>query len=325
MSDIVDIEKDDEQEAKVIEEELEDYTDEEMNQLLSEAVKSASPLVEYMSSLPKQKVVSPEKERELLLAAHNGDQNAINFLVENNLKLVVFFANRVSFTTSVPLMDLIQEGNIGLIKAAQGYDPEQNVKFSTYAGVCAVRAMQRCIYANERLIKLPVHKALRLRKAKAIMSRVMSEHAGEIRADSEEMREILQKELKCSSQEVVDIMKLINLEPISLSTPLHGDDGDDSGSELQDYVAVDEETVYTKVEREMLKEAIDDFLNTFKPRDKEVICRRFGLNGYEPQTLNEVGLAMGITRERVRQIESRVLKSPLSRTRLRRDYGLDEF
>ncbi len=254
--------------------------------------------------------LSPTAERELKWIAHDG-RRAKNHLLEANLRLVVSLAKRYT-GRGMQFLDLIQEGNLGLIRAVEKFDYTKGFKFSTYATWWIRQAITRAMADQARTIRIPVHMVEVINKL-ARVQRQMLQDLGR-----EPTPEELAKELDMTPEKVVEVQKY-GREPISLHTPL-GEDGD---SEFGDLIEDSEAVVPAEaVNFTLLQEQLHDVLDTLSEREAGVVSMRFGLTDGQPKTLDEIGKVYGVTRERIRQIESKTmskLRHP-SRSQVLRDY-----
>lgn len=263
---------------------------------------------DYVASIRNIPLLTREEEVALAKRAEKGDKSAQDELITHNLKLVLYLANSLRSKTTIPFMDLVQEGNLGLIKAATKYRLSKNVKFSTYAGVCALRSMQRSIYNDEKLIHVPVNKSLKARMANAILGRIEAETGEKITGSSDDaLIERLASELKLSVKQTREILKISRMEPISLATPIHQNESK-SVMLLEDIVPDDSGTPSDIAEESIATETLYKCLDDLTERERAVIERRFGLAGREVETLEAIGNDLGLTRERVRQIQSKAIR-----------------
>ena len=250
------------------------------------------------------------KKRDLKILAKEG-RKARSHLLEANLRLVVSLAKRYT-GRGMPLLDLIQEGNLGLIRAMEKFDYAKGFKFSTYATWWIRQAITRAMADQARTIRIPVHMVEVINKL-ARVQRQMLQDLGR-----EPTPEELAKELDMTPERVVEVQKY-GREPISLHTPL-GEDGD---SEFGDLIEDSEAVVPAdSVSFTLLQEQLHSVLDTLSEREAGVVSMRFGLNDGQPKTLDEIGKVYGVTRERIRQIESKTmakLRHP-SRSQVLRDY-----
>ena len=254
--------------------------------------------------------MSPKERRELTLLAADG-QNAKNHLLEANLRLVVSLAKRYT-GRGMQFLDLIQEGNLGLIRAVEKFDYSKGYKFSTYATWWIRQAITRAMADQARTIRIPVHMVEVINKLARVQRQMMQE------LGREPTPEELAADLDMTPEKVVEVQKY-GREPISLHTPL-GEDGD---SEFGDLIEDSEAVVPAEaVSFTLLQEQLHQVLDTLSEREAGVVSMRFGLGDGQPKTLDEIGKVYGVTRERIRQIESKTmskLRHP-SRSQVLRDY-----
>lgn len=252
----------------------------------------------YLRSIGRVKLLSATEEIELARRISQGDQLAKKRLVQANLRLVVSVAKKYQ-GRGLPFLDLIQEGNLGLIRAAEKFDPERGYKFSTYATWWIRQGITRALADKSRTIRVPVHMVEtinQLRKTTRKLSQELGRRPG---------LEDLAKAMNCSLTKVKEILAA-NRTPISLDTPL----GEDEDNSLADLVQ-DENTTLPEVSTtsSLLASDIRGVLSTLTPREREIIVLRYGLKDGLQRTLEQVGKLVGITRERTRQIELKALRS----------------
>ena len=267
----------------------------------------------YLKDIGKIQMLTAEEEAVVAHAAKEGDQEARKRLVECNLRLVVSIAKK-HMNRGLSFLDLIQEGNIGLMKAADKFDIDKGYKFSTYATWWIRQAITRAIADQARIIRLPVHlteTANRLRKAQ----RRLTEELGREPYISE-----LAEELDIEEDKVKDLLQATR-DATSLDTTV----GDEDDTTLEDFVAdANAQSPERNAINVLLREEINRILMDLKEREREVIILRYGLNGGEPKTLEEVGEKFHVTRERIRQIEAKALKKLKNPNRIRRLRGFLE-
>ncbi len=251
----------------------------------------------YLRSIGRVELLTADQEIELAQRIEKGDMNAKRHMVEANLRLVVSIAKGY-LGRGLSFLDLIQEGSLGLIRAVEKFDYRRGYKFSTYATWWIRQAVTRAIADKARTIRIPVHMVEKLNRV-AHVERQLVQRLGR----EPEPQEIA-AELKITVREVRDILRVAQM-PVSLEKPV----GDEDESELGDFVA-DEETEepFEAATENLQREDIQRALNALPERERQVIELRYGLRGHEPLTLEEVGRAFGVTRERIRQIENNTLK-----------------
>ena len=272
------------------------------------------PVRMYLKEIGKVPLLSPDEEIELAKKIELGDEEAKKKLAESNLRLVVSIAKRYA-GRGMQLLDLIQEGNLGLIKAVEKFDYRKGYKFSTYATWWIRQAITRAIADQARTIRIPVHMVETINRLVRTQRQLVQKLGGE--ATPEE----LAKELDMPVERVREIMK-ISQDPVSLETPIGEEEDSHLGDFIQDNnveVPADAAT-YT-----LLHEQLMDVLSTLTEREQKVLRLRFGLDDGRPRTLEEVGRQFNVTRERIRQIEAKALRKLRhpSRSKILKDY-LDE-
>ena len=255
------------------------------------------PVRMYLKEIGKISLLSLDEETELSKRIAEGDETAKNRLAESNLRLVVSIAKRY-VGRGMLFLDLIQEGNIGLMKAVEKFDAEKGYKFSTYATWWIRQAITRAIADQARTIRVPVHMVESINK----LSRYQRQLTLEL--NREPTDEELAKKMGMSPDKVREVIKIAQ-DPVSLETPI----GEEEDSHLGDFVP-DESNMSPEdfTIHEMLKEEIGDVLLTLTEREEQVLRLRFGLDDGSPKTLEEVGQMFGVTRERIRQIEAKALR-----------------
>ena len=272
------------------------------------------PVRMYLKEIGKVPLLSPDEEIELAKKIELGDEEAKKKLAESNLRLVVSIAKRYA-GRGMQLLDLIQEGNLGLIKAVEKFDYRKGYKFSTYATWWIRQAITRAIADQARMIRIPVHMVETINRLVRTQRQLVQKLGRE--ATPEE----LAKELDMPVERVREIMK-ISQDPVSLETPIGEEEDSHLGDFIQDNnveVPADAAT-YT-----LLHEQLMDVLSTLTEREQKVLRLRFGLDDGRPRTLEEVGRQFNVTRERIRQIEAKALRKLRhpSRSKILKDY-LDE-
>ena len=277
-------------EAAPTDEELERYDD------LGDG-KLDDPVRMYLKEIGKIKLLTPEEELALAKRMAEGDEEAHKRMSEANLRLVVSIAKRY-VGRGMQLLDLIQEGNLGLMKAVEKFDYTKGYKFSTYATWWIRQSITRAIADQARTIRIPVHMVETINRV------LRTSHSMVQSLGREPTTEEVAQELHMEVSKVEEIMKIAQ-EPVSLETPV----GEEEDSHLGDFIQDDdasqpsEEASYT-----LLREQLEDVLATLTPREQQVLRMRFGLQDGKPHTLEEVGKEFDVTRERIRQIESKALR-----------------
>ena len=269
------------------------------------------PVKMYLKEIGKVPLLSNNEENELAQRITDGDTTARKRLTEANLRLVVSIAKKY-VGRGMPFLDLIQEGNLGLIKAVEKFDPAKGYKFSTYATWWIKQAITRAISDKSRIIRLPVHMAETINRL-IRESRRMLQDLGR-----EPTTEELAKELNMPHDKVREIMKIAQ-EPVSLETPIGGEDE----SHLEDFIPDEEAPAPAEAASYMLlRDQLNDVIDTLLPREARVLKLRFGLEDGRARTLEEVGQEFDVTRERIRQIEAKALRKLRhpSRSKKLKDY-----
>ena len=296
-----------------IENDLESYESaENMDQFLSQkGLAIDDPVKMYLKEIGKVPLLTPEREAELSKRMSEGDEKAKQELVEANLRLVVSIAKRY-LGKGLFFLDLIQEGNLGLMKAVSKFDYTKGYKFSTYATWWIRQAITRAIADQARTIRIPVHMVETIHKVTKVQRQMLQECGRDVSADE------IAKEMNMSSDKVREIIKIAQ-DPISLETPV----GEEEDSHIGDFIEDDtspapaDAASYT-----LLREQLCEVLHTLTPREEQVLKLRFGLEDGRTRTLEEVGQQFNITRERIRQIEAKALRKLRhpSRSKKLKDY-----
>jgi len=253
----------------------------------------------YMQQMGKHPMLSPEEEKELAIRAKQGDKEALKKLVEGNLRFVVSIAKNF-MGWGVPLTDLIAAGNLGLIEAAKRFDPDKNVKFISYAVWWIRQAIMQTIFQQTGAVRIPVKESLFIAKVKETYDKLKEE------LGREPTEEEIAKRLNTSVKKVKNALSIVRL-PISLDMPL-GEGGEEDFTLLDVLSKKGTEDIEKELIEETIHEELESMLDVLDEREKEIIKMRYGLNGEESRTLEEVGEKLGISRERVRQLEQRALK-----------------
>jgi RNA polymerase primary sigma factor len=275
----------------------EEEEEEEVDITIPEGISIDDPVRMYLKEIGKVPLLSSDDEIELAKRMELGDEEAKKRLAEANLRLVVSIAKRY-VGRGMLFLDLIQEGNLGLIKAVEKFDFRKGFKFSTYATWWIRQAITRAIADQARTIRIPVHMVETINKLIRVSRQLLQE------LGRDPTPEEIAKEMGMSEDKVRDIMK-ISQEPVSLETPI----GEEEDSHLGDFIpdedapAPAESAAFT-----LLKEQLIDVLDTLTPREEKVLRLRFGLDDGRARTLEEVGREFNVTRERIRQIEAKALR-----------------
>ena len=269
------------------------------------------PVRMYLKEIGKVSLLTADEERKLAIRMEQGDEEAKKKLCESNLRLVVSIAKRY-LNRGLSFLDLIQEGNLGLIKAVDKFDYTKGYKFSTYATWWIRQAITRSIADQARTIRIPVHMVETINKLIRISRQLLQEYGRE--PTSEEIA----KEMGITVEKVREIKK-ISQDPVSLETPI----GEEEDSHLGDFIPDDDVPAPVDAAAySMLKEQLMEVLDTLSDREKKVLMLRFGLEDGRPRTLEEVGKEFNVTRERIRQIEAKALRKLRhpSRSKKLKDY-----
>ena len=280
---------------------IEDISEEELSNEkllnLGNSAKVDEPIKMYLREIGQVPLLTHDEEIEYAKRAYEGDEEASQKLIESNLRLVVSIAKKHT-NRGLKLLDLIQEGNIGLMKAVEKFEYTKGYKFSTYATWWIRQAITRAIADQGRTIRIPVHMIETINKIKK-ESRIYLQETGK-----DASPEILAERLGMEVEKIKAIQEM-NQEPISLETPV----GSEEDSELGDFVE-DQKTTspYEATNRAILREELDAVLKTLSPREEKVLRYRYGLDDSSPKTLEEVGKIFNVTRERIRQIEVKALR-----------------
>ncbi len=265
--------------------------------LASEGISIDDPVKVYLKEIGRVPLLSPEEEIELATRMGHGDDYARKRLSEANLRLVVSIAKRY-VGRGMQFLDLIQEGNLGLIKAVEKFDHTKGFKFSTYATWWIRQAITRAIADQARTIRIPVHMVETINKVKKVTSQLLHKNGHEPTAEE------IATELDMPADKVREIMRVAQ-EPVSLETPI----GEEEDSHLGDFIPDEDAPAPAEAaSHTLLKEQLGDVLQTLTPREEKVLKLRFGLEDGRSRTLEEVGKEFNVTRERIRQIEAKALR-----------------
>ena len=299
------------EELEIIEDDLQ-ITQEDLDDMsVPDGVSIDDPVRMYLKEIGKVDLLTGNEETELAKRMAEGDAEAKRKLAEANLRLVVSIAKRY-VGRGMLFLDLIQEGNLGLIKAVEKFDYTKGYKFSTYATWWSRQAITRAIADQARTIRIPVHMVETINK----LVRVSRQLVQELGRDP--LPEEIAKELNMPVDKVGEIMKIAQ-EPVSLETPI----GEEEDSHLGDFIQDDDAPAPSDAATfTLLKEQLVDVLSTLTPREEKVLRLRFGLDDGRARTLEEVGKEFNVTRERIRQIEAKALRKLRhpSRSRKLKDY-----
>ena len=273
----------------------EELTDEEL--LGSNSAKVNDPVRMYLKEIGVVPLLSNEEEKELAIAVENGDLEAKQRLAEANLRLVVSIAKRY-VGRGMQFLDLIQEGNMGLMKAVDKFDYSKGFKFSTYATWWIRQAITRAIADQARTIRIPVHMVETINKLVREQRNLLQE------LGQDPTPEQIAERMDMTPDKVREILKIAQ-EPVSLETPIGEEDDSHLGDFIEDEV-IENPVDYTT--RVVLREQLDEVLDTLTDREENVLRRRFGLDEGKMRTLEDVGKVFNVTRERIRQIEAKALR-----------------
>ena len=286
-------------------------SEEELDLTLPEGISIDDPVRMYLKEIGKVPLLTAEEEIELALGMEAGDNEAKRRLAEANLRLVVSIAKRY-VGRGMLFLDLIQEGNLGLIKAVEKFDYRKGFKFSTYATWWIRQAITRAIADQARTIRIPVHMVETINKLIRVSRQLLQELGRDPHPEE------IAKEMGMSVDKVREIMK-ISQEPVSLETPI----GEEEDSHLGDFIPDDDVPARAEAAAfTLLKEQLLDVLDTLTAREEKVLRLRFGLDDGRARTLEEVGREFNVTRERIRQIEAKALRKLRhpSRSKKLKDY-----
>ena len=277
--------------AEVTEEEITD-TD-----ALADTLATDDPVRMYLKEIGKVPLLTPEEEIDLAVKMANGDEDARHRMTEANLRLVVSIAKRY-VGRGMLFLDLIQEGNLGLIKAVEKFDYTKGYKFSTYATWWIRQAITRAIADQARTIRIPVHMVETINKTIRVSRQLLQELGHDPSAEE------IAAEMDMPVEKVRDILKIAQ-EPVSLETPI----GEEEDSHLGDFIPDEDASEPSEAASfSLLREQLEEVLDTLAPREKKVLELRFGIVDGRTRTLEEVGKEFNVTRERIRQIEAKALR-----------------
>lgn len=275
---------------------------------------SENSLRTYMNEIAQTPLLTREEEVELANRIKGGDEKARTHMIKANLRLVVKIAKDYS-GFGLPLSDLISEGNIGLMKAVERFDPEKGGKLSTYGSWWIKQAVKRALSNQSKTIRLPIHMVDKVARMRRISS-TLTEDLGRVPSDEE-----LSEELGIPMKKLA-LLKRASQAPASLDAPVGGDEDNVSYQEIiSDEGAVNP---YDALEEKSMHGCIDELLDVLDERESKIIDARFGLGGSTPMTLEEVGRELGVTRERIRQLQNVALKKMHDVLR-RKDYPIPQI
>ena len=284
---------------------------EQIDLTLPKGISIDDPVRMYLKEIGKIPLLKPHEEAELARRMHEGDEIAKQRLVEANLRLVVSIAKRY-VGRGMLFLDLIQEGNLGLIKAVEKFDYTKGFKFSTYATWWIRQAITRAIADQARTIRIPVHMVETINKLIRVSRQLLQELGRDPKPEE------IAKEMDMTEEKVREIMKIAQ-DPVSLETPI----GEEEDSHLGDFIPDDDAPAPAEAAAySLLKEQIEEVLGSLNEREQKVLKLRFGLEDGRARTLEEVGKEFDVTRERIRQIEAKALRKLRhpSRSKKLRDY-----
>ena len=279
--------------------EIEEVTEEEMNETeaMADTFSTDDPVRMYLKEIGKVPLLTPEEEQDLAKRIAEGDEEAKRRMAEANLRLVVSIAKRY-VGRGMLFLDLIQEGNLGLIKAVEKFDYTKGYKFSTYATWWIRQAITRAIADQARTIRIPVHMVETINKVIRVSRQLLQELGHDPSAEE------IAAEMNMPVDKVRDILKIAQ-EPVSLETPI----GEEEDSHLGDFIPDEDASEPSEAASfSLLKEQLMEVLDTLTPREKKVLELRFGIVDGRTRTLEEVGKEFNVTRERIRQIEAKALR-----------------
>ena len=271
--------------------------DEELKELISN-VKVDDPVKMYLKDIGQVQLLTPEQEVELAKKILDGDERAKKELSDRNLKLVVSIAKKYVNRSSMQFLDLIQEGNLGLLKAVEKFDHTKGFRFSTYATWWIRQSITRAIADQARTIRIPVHMVETIHRLSRVSKQLMQE-LGRDPSNAE-----IAERMGLTESRVVEIQKIAQ-DPVSLESPV----GEEDESRISDFV--EDESIKSPTDnaaQDILKTQLLQVIETLTPREQKVIRLRYGIDDSHPRTLEEVGKEFNVTRERIRQIEAKALR-----------------
>ncbi|RAO99461.1 RNA polymerase sigma factor rpoD [Petrotoga sp. 9PW.55.5.1] len=292
-------EKDTFNELEYEHEEIEElFTDVELK--MYDNISLGDPIKIYLKEISKVELLSPSRERQLARKAQKGDQKARDELIKANLRLVISIAKRYT-GRGLTFLDLIQEGNIGLIKAVDKFDWKKGFKFSTYATWWIRQAITRAIADQARTIRIPVHLVETINRMNKVIRDYLQDNGDY--PSSKELAVIMDK-----PEEKINEILISAKDVLSLNSPISSNNGDDEESETGDFISTDESTPEEEAQKMILKDRIEEVLDTLSDKEALVLKMRYGFLDGKQKTLEEVGQFFNVTRERIRQIETKALR-----------------
>lgn len=299
---------------------VEEIIDESEQLITDPPPNSSSSLSQYLHELQRYQVLRPDQEKQLALLAQAGNQKAKQALVNHNLRFAITVAQRYS-NQAVQLEDLIQQGNIGLLKAVERFDPSRGVKFISYAVYWINQSIRSWLASQQRTVRLPVNRATQLSRIKKFRAKYRRENGEEpSAAEIAEATEV--------PEPMVRTLKKISRPDLSLESPgPNGGNGDGEGVPLGERIGDEEEDLDERLDRWCRDRNIRRALSNLRERDEQVVRLFYGLDGGRAHTLQEIGALLGVTRERVRQIRDRALKElrEHGRSQALQDYAGQKF
>jgi RNA polymerase primary sigma factor len=266
----------------------------ELNECIAMANKESDPGIRiYLREIGQIQLLTPQQEIELAARIKKGDRDARTLMIKANLRLVIKIAHDYAHL-GLPLLDLVSEGNIGLMKAVERFDPAKGGKLSTYAAWWIKQSIKRALANQSKTIRLPVHLVDKISKMNRVASQ-MSEELGREPTNDELAEEV------GLSPRTVSQLKTASIRPSSLNAPLSDDDSTEFGEMVGDE---DAPTPFEFLRDKNLRDELADILEVLDGRERLIIFQRFGLDGIRPRTLEEVGEKLGVTRERIRQVQN---------------------
>jgi RNA polymerase primary sigma factor len=247
----------------------------------------------YLREIGQIQLLTPQEEIDLAARIKKGDREARTLMIKANLRLVIKIAHDYA-NLGLPLLDLVSEGNIGLMKAVERFDPAKGGKLSTYAAWWIKQSIKRALANQSKTIRLPVHLVDKISKMNRVASQ-MSEELGREPTDDELAEEV------GLSPRTVSQLKTASIRPSSLNAPINEDDSTEFGDLVGDE---DARTPFEFLRDRNLRDELPELLAILDPRERTIIFQRFGLDGARPRTLEEVGKKLGVTRERIRQVQN---------------------